>query len=67
MRDPNRLNKYYDELKELHMKYCPDWRMGQLLYNLFSWHFEHYGDLFFPEDARFMERVKEFFEETFGE
>ena len=33
------------------MKYCPDWRLGQLLYNLFTWHFEHYGDPFFPEDA----------------
>lgn len=66
MRNPDRLNKHYDKLKELHMKYCPDWRLGQLLYNLFTWHFEHYGDPFFPEDARFMERVKEYFEETFG-
>ena len=30
MRDINRLDKFYDELKEIHKKHFPDWRYGNL-------------------------------------
>ncbi len=30
MRDINRLDKFYDELKEIHKKHFPDWRVGNL-------------------------------------
>ena len=66
MRDPNRLDKYYEQLCKLHKQYCPDWRMGQFMSNFLSWHAQNYGDPFFPEDAKFNERIKEFFEETFN-
>jgi hypothetical protein len=53
MRDPNRLDKYYEQLCELHKQHCPDWRMGQLMYNFLCWYSEKYGDPFFQEDAEF--------------
>ena len=63
MRDPNRLDKYYKQLCELHKQYFPDWRMGQFMSNFLSWHQQNYGDPFFPEDAQFSKRIKEFCEE----
>lgn len=65
MRNPDRLDKHYDKIKELHKEYCPDWRMGQFMYNFFAWHFTKYGDPFFPEDSELMARVQEYFKETF--
>jgi hypothetical protein len=37
MRDPYRLNRFYDELSNIHIKFCPDWRFGQLCSNFFGW------------------------------
>ena len=31
MRDVNRLDEFYDELKEIHKKYFGQWRFGQLI------------------------------------
>ena len=59
MRDPNRLDKFYDELKELHKKYFPDLRFGQLMYNFFSW----YGDPFYLEEDKFMETFRKYIAE----
>ena len=33
MRDPERLDAFYDELKRIHKTYFPDWRFGQLVEN----------------------------------
>lgn len=66
MRNPKRLEGHYEELKKLHQEHCPDWRLGQLMYNFFAWHFSEYGDPFFPEDNEFMERVRKYFAEMFG-
>lgn len=50
MRDPNRLYDFYAELANLHAKYFPDLRTGQLLTNFHSWLFSVKGvDPFFPE------------------
>lgn len=51
MRDINRLDKFYDELKEIHKKNFPDWRFGQLVVNVLTdWEVETGRDFFFPEE-----------------
>ena len=30
MRDPNRLDDFYEKLKKIHKEKVPDWRFGQL-------------------------------------
>lgn len=61
MRDPERLDYFYSELKSLHKKYFPDWRFAQLINNFMSWHYNHFGnDAFYLEDYKFMERFHMF-------
>lgn len=61
MRDPKRLDKFYDELKELHKSKVPDWRVGQLFCNLYDWLVsEKKMDMFFPEEDRLIEYFKEY-------
>jgi len=63
MRDPNRLYKFYDELKMLHMKHVPDWRFGQLCSNFFGWLMsEKSVDLFFPEEEKMLGYLGEYFD-----
>ena len=56
MRDPKRFDKFYEELKEIHSQYFPDWRFGQFMINFMSW----YGDPFYLEEDDFMKKVEEF-------
>lgn len=61
MRDPNRLDKFYDEMKEIHKRYFPDWRVGQLCANFFGWLMAEKGrDLFFPEEDEMIEHLREY-------
>lgn len=63
MRDPNRLDNFYDEMKKLHMETYPDWRWGQLIHNFFSWLMEKYKiDGFYAEEDKMMQWFKEFCE-----
>lgn len=65
MRDPDRLNRFYAELRELHKKYCPDWRFGQLCLNFCDWlGYEKKMDLFFPEEDKILEYLGEFLSTT---
>lgn len=61
MRDAERLNKFYDRLKELHKKYCPDWRFGQLMVNLA----DEMGDPFYWEEDKFLEILEGYLKKTF--
>lgn len=56
MRDPNRLDNFYNELKELHKTFFPDWRFSQFFMNFCGW----YGDPFYLEEDRFLTRVKDY-------
>ncbi len=56
MRDPERLDKFYDKLKEIHKEFFPDWRFGQFMYNFMCW----YGDPFYLEEAQFLAKIKDF-------
>lgn len=60
MRDPNRLDYFYDKIKEDHKKYFPDWRFGQLIMNFLS----YAGDPFYMEEERFLSKWKEFVKDT---
>lgn len=57
MRDPKRLDKFYDKIKNDHKQYFPDLRFGQLMINFFQW----YGtDPFYLEEDRFLRIWDEF-------
>lgn len=63
MRNPNRLDTFYNELKELHKQYIPDWRFGQFCYNFMAWLMtEKKIDVFFPEEDKMLEYIKEYLE-----
>ncbi len=51
MRNPNRLDGFYETLKEIHKTHFPDWRFGQLMSNFIAWlSAERRIDMFFPEE-----------------
>ena len=57
MRDPTRIDKFCDALKEL-WKSVPDWRFGQLMCNfLGSVYVETKLDVFFIEDDEMLKQV----------
>lgn len=61
MRNQNRLDKFYDEMKKIHKKSFPDWRFGQLMSNFFGWLYsEKKKDCFFPEEGDMIEYFKEY-------
>lgn len=61
MRDPNRLDKFYDEMKEIHKKSFPDWRFGQLMSNFLGWLYSvKRRDPFFPEEEDMIEYFREY-------
>ena len=61
MRNPNRLDNFYNTMKTIHKKSFPDWRFGQLMSNFFGWLMTEKGiDLFFPEEDKMLEYFKEF-------
>lgn len=61
MRDPKRLDKFYREFNRIHQQYFSDWRFGQLISNFFGWIYsEKKIDIFFPEEDRMIELLREF-------
>lgn len=61
MRDPNRLDNFYSELCRIHKAKFPDWRFGQFCSNFFGWLMsEKQQDLFFPEEGRMLQYIKEY-------
>jgi len=61
MRNPDRLDNFYDEMKALHKKHFSDWRFGQLMSNFFGWVCETYKmDIFFPEEDKMLDWFYEF-------
>lgn len=61
MRDPNRLYKFYENLRDIHMTYFPDWRFGQLMINFIEWYYNKYErDIFYIEDDKMSIILDEF-------
>lgn len=62
MRNPERLDTFYDTLKDIHKKAFPDWRFGQFCSNFFGWlSSEKKVDLFFPEESQMIKYIKEYY------
>ncbi len=61
MRNPERLENFYEEFKQLHKENFPDWRFGQLISNFFGWIYsEKKRDIFFPEEDEMIKLFKEY-------
>lgn len=61
MRDPDRLDAFYEELKRIHKEQFPDLRFGQLFSNMSFWlQHEKFRDIFYVEDNRFIDYLKEY-------
>lgn len=61
MRKVERLDKFYDELKEIHKKSFPDMRFGQLMMNFLGFvNSTKKRDPFFPEEDEMVELFKEY-------
>ena len=61
MRDPNRLDKFYDEIRLFHKLCLPDLRFLQLFNNFYHWIFtEKKKDPFFIEEDETLELFREY-------
>ena len=61
MRDINRLDKFYNELCEIHKKHFPMWRFGQLLVNVLAdWQAKTKRDIFFLEEDEMIQIFRDY-------
>lgn len=61
MRDPNRLDLFYQTLKEIHKQSFPDWRFGQFMFNFMGWlQSEKKNDGFYYEENIMIQYLKEY-------
>lgn len=59
IRQADRLDIFYDELKAIHKQYFCDWRFGQLCSNFFGWLMSKKKvDLFFPEEDKMIKYIR---------
>ena len=67
MRNPDRLDKFYEELWSLHKIYFPDLRFCQLYANFFEWLTTIKGkDYFYMEEGQTLAYLKEYIMEMKG-
>ena len=60
MRNPNRIDKFCDALKEMWHR-VPDWRFGQLMSNFLGYVYEQSGkDIWFFEEPEMLKYVEEY-------
>lgn len=61
MRDTNRLYKFYDELREIHMTHFPGWRFGQMIVNVLAdWQAKTKRDIFFIEEDEMIQIFRDY-------
>ena len=61
MRDPNRLDSFYNTLCKIHKESFPDLRFGQFMSNFFEWLMQEKSiDLFFPEEDKMANYIIEY-------
>lgn len=61
MRDPDRLDPFYEELKRIHKESFPDLRFGQFMIVFISWlQSKKKVDPFFPEEDKMLDYFREF-------
>ena len=61
MRDSNRLDNSYEEIKELHRMLSPDLRIGQFLLNCIE---SQSKDLYYMEDREFIQKLRDYVKEV---
>ena len=67
MRDPRRLDDFYDRLKKIHQEKLPDWRFGQLMLNFLSAYMtSNRIDFFYCEDAQLIKELEEYVDSLFS-
>ena len=59
-RDPERLENFYDIMKQIHKCSFSDWRFGQFMLNFLGWVQNNKCDPFFPEEDKMLEYLKEY-------
>ena len=59
-RDPERLEDFYLQLKDIHKRTFPDFRFGQFMSNFLGWVQVYKGDIFYPEEDRMLQYLKEY-------
>ena len=63
MRDPNRLDNFYNEICKIHKENFPDLRIGQLFSNFSNWlAAKKQIDIFFPEEKQLIKYLNEYVE-----
>ena len=61
MRNPDRLDSFYDDVKKIHKQYFPDWRFGQLMSNFTEWFSLQVGlDIFFQEEDMMLKYLQRY-------
>ena len=65
MRDPNRIEPFCDELARM-WRLVPDWRVGQLMYNVLTEYQAKHGDFFVPEDDTMLRFFHTYFDQMKG-
>ena len=61
MRDPNRLDGFYNKICKIHKENFSDWRFGQLISNFLNWIALNKSiDIFFPEEEKMIELFEEY-------
>lgn len=67
MRDPRRLDDFYDRLKKVHQEKLPDWRFGQLIVNFLSAYMRgSEAGLFYCEDPQLIKELEEYVDSLFN-
>ena len=61
MRDPNRIYKFCNQLAEIWVTQCPDWRFGQLVLNIMESNEVNKHIPFYIEDDEMMGYIKHYF------
>lgn len=61
MRDKYRIKPFCDELRDIWEEYCPDWRFGQLICNVFGQMASDGRDPFFPEEDEMIKYFRNYF------
>ena len=65
MRDKYRLFKFYEELREIHMKYFSDWRFSQMIVNILAdWQAKTKRDIFYLEEDEMIQIFKDYVKEN---
>lgn len=60
MRDPERIDKFCNEIADIWKNEIPDWRFGQIMSNFECWLKGKGIDIFFPEEKEMLKLFKEF-------